>query len=114
MIKDDVSIGGKALRYAAGEGCLEIIKFLVKYGVDVNAANKFTWTALHSAADQGYLEIVEFLLKKGANPNIKDSNGKSPRRIAVMELRYDKNKSKPYIEIIKLLAEAEDKLQANQ
>ncbi|WP_353274651.1 MULTISPECIES: ankyrin repeat domain-containing protein [unclassified Wolbachia] len=112
LIKDNIGIGEKSLRYVAGEGCLEIVRFLVEDGIDINATNKFKWTALHSAADQGYLEIVEFLLEKGANPNIKDSNGKSPRRIAVMASRH--NKDKPYREIIKLLAEAEDRYESTK
>ncbi|MDN5248396.1 MAG: ankyrin repeat domain-containing protein [Wolbachia endosymbiont of Tyrophagus putrescentiae] len=105
LMENNISIGEKALSYAAREGCLEIIKFLVEKGVDVNAANKFKWTALHSAADKGYLEIVAFLLENGANPNINDSNGKKPRRIAVMASRH--NKDKPYDEIISLLYDAE-------
>ncbi|QVU16099.1 MULTISPECIES: ankyrin repeat domain-containing protein [unclassified Wolbachia] len=106
LMKSDVNIGEKALRYSAGNGCLEVIKFLVEGGVDINAANKFKWTALHSATDKGHLEIVEFLLEQGANPNVKDNDGKSPRKIAVMESRHNKDKS--YREIIKLLAQAED------
>jgi len=112
LIKNNISIGEKSLRYVAEEGCLEIVRFLVEDGIDVNATNKFKWTALHSAADQGYLEIIEFLLEKGANPNIKDSNGKSPRRIAVMASRH--NKDKPYDQIIKLLAKAEDQYESTK
>lgn len=112
LIQNNVSIGKKALRYAARKGCLEIMKFLVEKGIDVNAANKFKWTALHSAADQGHLEIVEFLLKQGANPNTNDNDGKNPRKIAVMASRY--NKDKPYNEIIKLLAKAEEQYKSEK
>ncbi|WP_264374903.1 ankyrin repeat domain-containing protein [Wolbachia endosymbiont (group B) of Carcina quercana] len=107
LIKDNISIGEKSLRYVAGEGCLEIVRFLVEDGIDINATNKFKWTALHSAADQGKLEIIRFLLDKGSDPTIRDTDGKTPRKIAVLRSRH--NKDKPYDEIIKLLAEAEDR-----
>ncbi|KAG8290526.1 hypothetical protein J6590_079660 [Homalodisca vitripennis] len=107
-MQNDANIAEKALHYTAEKGCLGIIKFLVEKGVDVNAANKFKRTALHYAADNGHLEIVKFLLDKGSNPTATDRDGRRPRDMAVVELRYDKNKGKPYREIIKLLAKAED------
>ncbi|WP_168464801.1 ankyrin repeat domain-containing protein [Wolbachia endosymbiont of Ctenocephalides felis wCfeT] len=100
-----------ALHYASGAGCLEVVKFLTKEGADINAAKYERWTALHSAAYKGNLEIISFLLEKGANPKIRSKDGKNPRDVAVLRSRH--NKDKPYDEIIKLLANAEDKFQAN-
>lgn len=95
-----------ALHYAAEEGCLEIVKFLVEKGVDINATKYERWTPLHAATYEGKLEIIKFLLEKGANPNIRDTDGKNPRDVAVLRSRH--NKDKPYREIIKLLTKAED------
>ncbi|BET37234.1 hypothetical protein wNi1_11910 [Wolbachia pipientis] len=96
-----------ALHCAAEGKCLELVKFLVNEGVDINDTGRYKgWTVLHSAALGGNLEIVKFLLERGANPNIRDTDGKNPRDVAVIESRH--NKDKPYREIIKLLANAEE------
>lgn len=98
-----------ALHCAAEGKCLELVKFLVNEGVDINDTGRHKgWTVLHSAALGGNLEIVKFLLENGASPNVKDNEGKTPRRVAVIESRYDENRDKPYREIIKLLANAEE------
>ncbi len=102
-----------ALHCAAEGKCLELVKFLVNEGVDINDTGRYKgWTVLHSAAYGGNLEIVKFLLERGANPNIRDTDGKNPRDVAVIESRQ--NKGKPYREIIKLLAEAEDQYESTK
>ncbi|OJH31428.1 Ankyrin repeats (3 copies) [Wolbachia endosymbiont of Armadillidium vulgare] len=104
-----------ALHHASDSGCLKIVEFLVKEKTNINATGGYMgWTALHHAADKGHLEIVEFLLSKGANPTATAQDGRRPRDMAVVELRYDKNKGKPYREIIKLLAEAEDQYESTK
>ncbi|WP_341808424.1 ankyrin repeat domain-containing protein [Wolbachia endosymbiont (group E) of Neria commutata] len=99
--------GFTALHSAAYAGCTEVVKLLVDEGIDINATSKYGSTALHNAADYGHLEVVKFLLEQNANPNITDNNGRMPKKLAVMESRHNKN-NKPYDEIIKLLARAED------
>ena len=102
-----------ALHYAASGGCLDTIKFLIverKVSVDVLDRYAFKRTALHHAAAHGHLEVVKFLLAQGANPSIRGNDGKNPRDSTVLRSRH--NKDKPYDEIIKLLAQAEDKFQA--
>ncbi len=96
-----------ALHYASGAGCVEVIKFLIEKGADINTAKYERWIALHSAAYRGNLETIRFLLDKGADPTIRDTDGKTPRKVAILGSRH--NKDKPYREIIKLLAEAEDR-----
>ncbi|WP_341820859.1 ankyrin repeat domain-containing protein [Wolbachia endosymbiont (group A) of Myopa testacea] len=95
-----------ALHYASGAGCVEVIKFLIEKGADINTAKYERWTALHSAAYRGNLETIRFLLDKGADPTIRDTDRKTPRKVAI--LRSRNNKDKPYREIIKLLANAEE------
>jgi ankyrin repeat protein len=99
-----------ALHYAAEEGCFKVVEFLIDEGININIINSYGSTALHNAAYQGDLEIIRFLLEKGANPRIRNKDGKNPRDVAVLRSRH--NKDKPYDEIIKLLAKAEDKFQA--
>ncbi|WP_265015447.1 ankyrin repeat domain-containing protein [Wolbachia endosymbiont (group B) of Camptogramma bilineatum] len=97
-----------ALHHASDSGCLKVTKFLVYQGADISALGENErWTALHFAALEGHLEVVSFLLERGANPNVRDRSGKKPRDVAVIESRQ--NKDKPYDQIIKLLAEAENR-----
>ncbi|WP_237398557.1 ankyrin repeat domain-containing protein [Wolbachia endosymbiont of Diaphorina citri] len=102
-----------ALHCAAEGKCLKLVKFLVNEGVNINDTGRYKgWTVLHSAAYGGNLEIVKFLLERGANPNTRDTDGKNPRDVAVIESR--RNKDKPYDQIIKLLAEAEDRYESTK
>lgn len=55
---------------------------------------------------------MRFLLDKGSDPTIRDTDGKTPRKFAVLRSRH--NKDKPYNEIIKLLAEAEDRYESTK
>ncbi|XGA08480.1 MAG: ankyrin repeat domain-containing protein [Wolbachia endosymbiont of Xenopsylla cheopis] len=106
-INNNPSFGSIALLYAARGECLEIIKFLIEEGVDINATNGSTYkrTALHHAAYKGHLAGVKFLLEKGANPNIRGNDGRNPRDMAVIVSQRKKNRT--YEEIISLLYNAE-------
>ncbi|WP_265017197.1 ankyrin repeat domain-containing protein [Wolbachia endosymbiont (group B) of Endotricha flammealis] len=116
LVKDIIpNLSETALHYAAREGCLDTIRFLIveeKVNINTIDKNAFKRTALHHAAGEGHLGIVRFLLEKGANPNIKDNDGKGARKMAVMASRHDKNK--PYKEIIKLLARAEEQYKSEK
>lgn len=116
LVKDIIpNLSETALHYAAREGCLDTIRFLiVEEKVNINAIDKnaFKRTALHHAAGEGHLGIVRFLLEKGANPNIRDIDGKNPRDVAVLRSRH--NKDKPYDEIIHLLYNAEKEHESEQ
>ncbi|WP_341814274.1 ankyrin repeat domain-containing protein [Wolbachia endosymbiont (group A) of Machimus atricapillus] len=79
-------------------------------GVNVNITNKYGSTALHNAAYYGNLRIIKFLLEKDANSNI--INGDEKTRNVVAVLRH--NKDKPYDQIIKLIAEAEDRYESTK
>ncbi|MDF2965973.1 MAG: ankyrin repeat and protein mask-like isoform [Rickettsiaceae bacterium] len=70
---------GPSLHYAAYKGKLDIIKYLIELGmeVDLNTSNEVP--PLIYAAAQGHYEIVKFLLDKGANPNYElDVDGANP------------------------------------
>ncbi|PCI09756.1 MAG: hypothetical protein COB73_04925, partial [Flavobacteriaceae bacterium] len=48
---------------ASIDGDLEIVKFLVEQGANINYQNNYGWTALISASRNGHLEIVKFLVE---------------------------------------------------
>lgn len=60
---------------AAQKGKTETVKYLLDKGVDVNAKDRFGWTALIKAAMFGYNDIVKILLDKGADVNAKTNLG---------------------------------------
>ncbi|KAG6823702.1 hypothetical protein H0H87_000480 [Tephrocybe sp. NHM501043] len=60
----------------AQQGHLEIIKFLVEHGANVNAKGRWDETPIHKSAEQGHHEIVKFLVEHGA-----DVNAKSEKKI---------------------------------
>ncbi|RUS53127.1 hypothetical protein QI30_15575 [Kurthia sp. 3B1D] len=63
-------VTGSWLHLAVRENQLEIVKWLIDFGLDVNVANKNRGgTALSVAAQEGHYEMVKYLLKRGANVN---------------------------------------------
>ncbi len=108
--KGSLSISERALRYAAGEGCLEITKFLLDEGADINAISG----ALHEAARGGQLEVVKLLLEKGANPRLSDWQGHTAKTAAIRKFLNHPNRKKPYREIIDLLENVEKKYKPGQ
>lgn len=107
--KGSRSISARALRYAAGNGCLEIVKFLLGEGADIDAING----ALYHAVIGGQLEMIKFLLGSGANPHYRDWKRRTARMIAVKNSQYSWN-TKLYSEIADLLDEAEKKYKSEQ
>lgn len=106
-----------------GGACLEIARFLLGKGVDVNAGDadrreplhhvrsrvmaelfidkggdvkskdKNGWTPLHWAAMQGFLEISKILVEHGADVNALDGDGRTPMDAATIEWRRDEGHS---------------------
>ncbi|CAB4029249.1 Ankyrin repeat-containing domain, partial [Paramuricea clavata] len=54
-------------------GSLEIVKYLVEHGADVNLYASRSDSPLHTAASSGSLEIVKYLVEHGANVNLNSS-----------------------------------------
>ena len=64
---------GTWLHVAAAHGQLEIVKYLVDIGADVNArGGTFNGNALNEAASDGYVEVVEYLLHRGAEMDVSE------------------------------------------
>ncbi|MFS0881818.1 ankyrin repeat domain-containing protein [Metabacillus niabensis] len=62
---------GTWLHMAAKKGHLEIVKFLIEKGIDIDArGGTFDASALNQAAGAGHLEIVEYLINAGAELDV--------------------------------------------
>jgi ankyrin repeat protein len=57
---------------------LELVKFLIANGADVNAKGLCGDTPLHYAAKFGNIELVKFLVSKGAGINVNDDYDNTP------------------------------------
>lgn len=62
----------KALFKAVAKNDIEEVRWLLARGVDVNAKNKYCYTALMSASMYGHNDIVELLFEYGGEVDFKD------------------------------------------
>ena len=62
---------------------MEIAKFLVEQGAEINAKTVDGMTPLHQAARQGQFQVVRYLLGKKADPNSNDEKGTTAAQWAV-------------------------------
>ncbi|WP_405030796.1 ankyrin repeat domain-containing protein [Paenibacillus hexagrammi] len=64
---------GTWLHVAASEGQVEIVKGLVKLGVDVNIrGGVYGGGPINEAASEGHIEVVDFLLSQGAEMDVSE------------------------------------------
>lgn len=63
--------GQTALWWAANQGCLPLVKELLKRGADINAPDHYGGTPLTTAASSGHLEVVRYLVEQGADLHAK-------------------------------------------
>jgi hypothetical protein len=94
--------GNTPLQIAALQGFVEIVRFLLEQGCDVDTRNIDRDTALIDAVENGHVKVVQLLLKHGANPRLGNAKGDEPYELVPQD---DDN----YDEIRRLLAEAKDK-----
>lgn len=67
--------GWPPLSYAAYNGHLEVVDYLLKHGAEVNATTENGSSALFFAARFGHIEVIRLLLKNQADPKIVNENG---------------------------------------
>ena len=63
------------LHLAVGSGNLDMVKFLVEKGADINAKRADQGTPLHWACSAGFTECVMYLIEHGASINAADRFG---------------------------------------
>lgn len=93
-VNDADKNGNSALHYAAKNGHLPCVKFLIENGANINQKNvKLVEpdmnTALHLAAQNGHKDVVHFLIEKGAQLNIANAEGKNPYQIAIEKKQFE-------------------------
>jgi len=66
--------GKTPLHYAAQNGHLSIVEYLVNQKADRDAKNIDGKTPLHLAANNGHLSVVEYLVNQKADINAKDND----------------------------------------
>jgi len=70
--------GSTLLHYAAAQGHLEIVKYLVKEGLGINDINIQQDSPLHLAAQSGHGDVVQYLYSIGADINLKNQADQTP------------------------------------
>ena len=79
-----------ALIHAAAYNNLELLKWLIEKGANVNHQDRIGYCALHFAGQNKLVDIAKFLLENGADPNLQDIHGNSPLWTAVFESKAEK------------------------
>ena len=85
-INDPVN-GNKPIHIASQNGHMEVVKFLIETGADINLKNGKGNTAIHMAVGYDYYHIAKLLLDKGADPNATNDAG----FLAIRGLEGDKS-----------------------
>jgi ankyrin repeat protein len=77
------------LHIAADAGHLEIARFLIQSGADVNSMNSSLRNPVLMAGYQGHKDVVKLLLENGANFDYVDDRGYTPLRWAAVRGKKD-------------------------
>ena len=70
--EDYVELVSEAFSIAARNGHVDVAKFLLEKGADINSKGFFGAPGLHWAAINGHKEMVEFLIGRGADLHLRD------------------------------------------
>lgn len=63
----------KEMFYAAQDGNLELVRYHIRTGIDLNYKHpEFLTTALIVCTENGHVEVAKYLLENGADPYLKD------------------------------------------
>ena len=93
-IHDQDKHGRTALMYAALNGHLETVRYLVGNGAKVNIMDSSGNTALHYATHHvrqqtGHLNVVQYLVHNGADVDIKNNQNEKAQDIALKQSYED-------------------------
>ena len=73
---------GTPLHSASLEGYLQVVRYLLRHGVNVNVRNSTDETPLLLASWEGHLDVVQCLLEHGADINLLDDQNTTPLTLA--------------------------------
>ena len=79
----------RPIHAATISGSMDIVKFLIENGANVNIQNRYGDTALHFAVHHNRSFILSELLKANANPLVKNNVMKTPIDIAKDQNKLD-------------------------
>ena len=82
---------------------IDIIRFFLERGADVDAVDDGQFTLLHMASYYGTIEVVRLLLQHGANINVRNGDGQTPLHRALVDI--DGEFEDHYFDAIQLLLE---------
>ena len=71
-----------ALHWAAANGQLEAVQYLLQRGASVDVPSNGKWTALHWAAADGHAAVARELVLHGADPRLTNQDGDTPLQAA--------------------------------
>lgn len=74
--------GATPLCYAASDGNLKLVQYLIDQGADINARDNFGLSPLASAAAKNHADVFRLLMENGANVRTRIKNGLSVRKLA--------------------------------
>ncbi len=83
--------GSTALIHATIFNNLEIMKWVILRGADLNFRDRTGYTALHAAAQNGALNLAKILIENGANVNVQDVHGNIPLWTALFNSKRSVN-----------------------
>ena len=86
---DTAPEGWTPLIYAAFEGHLEIVAYLLTLEIDIDAQSANGISALMAASRNGHLEIVGILLEQGADANLVNQDDKTALGMALARKHTD-------------------------
>ena len=80
---------GTALHSASSEGHLQVVWYLLRYGVDVNLRDSGLETPLLLASWNGHCDVIQCLLEHGADMDLRDQFQHTPLMVAASWGRVD-------------------------
>jgi len=78
LLKETNPSGASVLQIAVAQGNLDLVKFSIENGIDVNHQDKKGQTALHYCAEYNQFEIARYVLEHNGKLDISDKFGNEP------------------------------------
>lgn len=96
-IVNEKFFGWEPLQMASNRGQMEVVKYLLSKGADINYIHPVAYhTAFHLAVLNGHMDLAKYLASKGADVNIK-------MKADVSLIRYFRDEGSP--EMVKMLTD---------